>query len=93
MGDVEVLDATSRIALEDLTRSCGVEPAWIEEMVAHGVVAPVEGRHFTVLAMTRIRKARRLERDFSLNPSGVALALDLLDEIERLRAKLARGAR
>lgn len=93
MSDVELLDLSSLVSLEELTRSCGVEVAWVEEMVAHGVIAPVEGEHYTVLAMTRIRKARRLEQDFALNAPGVALALDLLDEIEHLRARLARPVR
>ena len=30
----------------------------------------------------------RLERDFALNTPGVALALDLLDEIDDLRSRL-----
>ena len=37
---------------------------------------------FTSLAIIRVARAKRLERDLSLNPPGVALALDLLDEIE-----------
>jgi len=33
-------------------------------------------------------KARRLQQDLNLNLSGVALVLDLLEEIESLRARL-----
>ena len=43
---------------------------------------------FTSLAIIRVARAKRLERDLSLNPPGVALALDLLDEIEDLRSRL-----
>jgi chaperone modulatory protein CbpM len=89
--DCDVLDASALLSLDELTRSCGVEAAWVEEMVAQGVVAPADGTRYTVFAMSRIRKARRLERDFSLNSSGIALALDLLDEIDRLRARLRHG--
>jgi chaperone modulatory protein CbpM len=32
-----------------------------------------------------------LSRDLEINPAGVALALDLLDQIAALRARLQRG--
>ena len=89
--DFDVLDASTFMTIEELCRACGVDIGWVEEMAAHGVVAPAEGARYTALSITRIRKARRLEQDFSLNAPGVALALDLLDEIERLRARWARG--
>ena len=39
-------------------------------------------------ALRRARTAARLQRDLELNLVGVALALDLMDEIERLRRDL-----
>ena len=39
---------------------------------------------FTRLSVVRVAKARRLERDLDLNPPGVALVLDLLDELDAL---------
>lgn len=86
--DVDILDADTLLELEDLCRVCGVDVAWIEEMTAYGVVAPGAGARYTAIAIARLRKARRLEQDFALNASGVALVLDLLDEIEHLRARL-----
>lgn len=86
--DIDVLDAATLVELEELCRACGVESGWVSEMVAHGVVEPQPDMRFTAVTITRLRRARRLERDFSLNAAGVALALDLLDEIERLRARL-----
>jgi len=46
---------------------------------------------FTGPALRRARLALRLTRDLELNPPGVALALDLLDEIEALKARLQRA--
>jgi chaperone modulatory protein CbpM len=37
-----------------------------------------------------VRTAQRLAHDFQINPPGVALALDLLDEIDALRARVKR---
>lgn len=89
----EIVELAEVTTLEQLCVCCGVEEAWIGDLVAHGVIAPAaptgKARHFAAGTVVRIRKAKRLQRDFELNTSGVALALDLLDEIDRLRARLA----
>ena len=41
-------------------------------------------------ALRRARTAQRLAHDLELNAAAVALVIDLLDEIEALRARLAR---
>jgi len=43
---------------------------------------------FSGTALRRTRLALRLERDLELNLAGVALALDLMEEVERLRRAL-----
>lgn len=43
---------------------------------------------FTTLSIVRVAKARRLERDLGLNLPGVALALDLLDQLDEMRSHL-----
>ena len=48
--------------------------------------------HFTGDALRRARLAVRLERDLELNLAGVALAVELIEEIEQLRRQLrSRG--
>lgn len=92
MDDLELIDAESLVSLAELCRCCGVESAWVAELEAHGIVAPAAGSAaYPGLAILRLRKARRLQKDFNLNAPGLALALDLLDEIDRLRARLARA--
>ena len=64
------------------------------EMVEEGVleprgVTPAEWR-FPGSAVTRAQKALKLARDLRVNWPGAALALDLLDEIERLRLERRR---
>jgi chaperone modulatory protein CbpM len=41
---------------------------------------------FATLSIVRVAKAKRLERDFGLNLPGVALALDLLDQLDEMHA-------
>ena len=38
-----------------------------------------------------MRRIRRLQRDFKANLQSVAVMLDLIDEVERLRAALQRA--
>jgi MerR HTH family regulatory protein len=38
-----------------------------------------------------VRRIRRLQRDFEANLQSVAVMLDLIDEIERLQARLHRA--
>lgn len=88
----EILAATPTCSLAELCDQCQVDAAWISALVEHGVVAP-SGRapaewQFAGVSLVRVNKARRLERDLGLNVSGIALALDLLDEIDSLRARL-----
>lgn len=46
---------------------------------------PPESR-FSGAALSRVLTAKRLARDFEINAPGIALALDLLDEVAALRA-------
>ncbi len=48
---------------------------------------------FTGATLRRARRALRLSHDLEVNAPGVALALDLIDEIDALRARLQRFGR
>ena len=84
------------MTLAELSRACAVHAELIIELVEEGVLAPIgrEPDHwlFTGAHMRRARMALRLQCDLGVNLAGAALALQLLDEIEALRARLrARG--
>lgn len=88
----EVVSSGMVLTVTEVCQSCNVDQAWISEMVGEGVLEP-EGQsetewRFAALHIRRIATARRLEQDFNLNAPGVALALELLDEIDALRARL-----
>ena len=88
-----VLDEGLVVTLAELTRICGSSGRTLQLMVSEGVLrprtggAPAEWR-FDGMAVRRARRALRLRRDLELNLAGTALALDLLDEVETLRARL-----
>ncbi|HZD52035.1 MAG TPA: chaperone modulator CbpM, partial [Woeseiaceae bacterium] len=61
------------------------------EMVEEGVIEPAGGKHaewlFPGHSLVRARAALRLVRDLDLNWPGAALALDLLEELQRLQQR------
>jgi chaperone modulatory protein CbpM len=87
-----VVDHEGGIPLATLCRACGLPVEAVAAMVEMGILEPVGGRRghwrFPGESVRRARTAVRLQRDFELNLEGVALALDLLDRIEELRARL-----
>ena len=86
----EIVEIGAECTLEQICMACKVDPGWITQLVEYGVLEPLEptpsGWRFKSVSIVRVAKARRLERDLGLNPAGVALVLDLLDEIDRLRS-------
>lgn len=82
------------LSTDDLRGICGLSPDQVQAYVAEGIVAPLgagpDQWRFSRLSVITIRRAHRLERDLGLNLAGVALALELMDEVETLKQRLAR---
>ncbi|MGB7757502.1 MAG: chaperone modulator CbpM [Salinisphaera sp.] len=89
----EIVEHSETLTLAQLCRSCGVHAEWVTLLVEHGVLEPVAPRErqwrFATAHLPRVHTARRLARDLDLNASGIALALELMDEIRTLRSRLA----
>lgn len=89
---VELIDEQTTFTLADLCRSCCVEAEFIEALVEEGILEPAgqQGLHlsFTASCLRRTRVTLHLQRDLGVNLSGAALALDLLERIEQLDARL-----
>ena len=84
-----LLDDSAVFTLREMCNACGVHAELVIEMVEEGVLqprgaAPEEWR-FAGDALVRAQKALRLSRDLRVNWPGAALALDLIEELERLR--------
>ena len=83
-----IFDESAILSVKDLSRMCAVDERHIVEFVEEGVLSVVnlssEWR-FTGDALRRARLAVRLERDLELNLAGVALAVELLEELAQLR--------
>jgi len=89
-----IVEEEVRYTLEDLCRACRVDTTQLVALVDEGVLEPA-GRgpadwQFAGPSLPRARVALRLVRDLELDTTGVALVMDLLDEIESLRSQLRR---
>lgn len=89
----EIVDYRETLTLGQLCRSCGVHAEWVTLLVEEGVLEPVSSGQrqwrFAAAHLPRVHAARRLANDLGLNASGIALALQLMDEVRELRARLA----
>ena len=80
--------------LEAFAAACGTEAEFVRLLVDEGLVQPVAQQpawRFGGEELARVRRIRRLQRDFEANLQSVAVMLDLLDEIDRLRSQLQRA--
>ncbi len=89
-----ILEDETRLTLRQLCDACAVRAEYIIELVDVGFIEPsgVERSHwcFNGVTIRRVQKAKRLQHDLGVNLAGVALAIELIDEIESLRARIDR---
>jgi chaperone modulatory protein CbpM len=87
-----VLEEQTGLTLDDLCRACTADSVWIAELVEEGILRPAgdapEQWRFTGLHLHHARVAVRLQRDLGVNLQGAALALQLMEELDALRARL-----
>ncbi|MBS1142827.1 MAG: transcriptional regulator, MerR family [Proteobacteria bacterium] len=90
-----ILEEQTDLSISDVCQACAVQVETIVELVDEGVLNPT-GREphrwrFTGTHLRRATVAIRLQRDLGVNPAGAALALQLLDELEALQARLRKA--
>jgi chaperone modulatory protein CbpM len=89
-----IIEEEIPLTLAELCQACGATEEYVIAWAFEGVLDPI-GRApqewlFTGQALRRARLALRLTRDLEVNPPGVALVLDLLDQIAELQGHLLR---
>lgn len=87
-----LLDDQVYLSLTEISDACATRSDWVIELVEEGILEPSgeERSHwqFSGNSLSRAVRARRLQHDLELNLAGVALVLDLMEEIEALRSRL-----
>jgi chaperone modulatory protein CbpM len=80
------------LTLEQLCHACGVHTDWVISLVEESIIEPqgaeIQVWRFSGDCLVRARSALRLQRDLGVNLAGIALALDLMEELENLRTQL-----
>jgi chaperone modulatory protein CbpM len=88
-----VLEDQTGLGLMDISWACAVHAEAIVELVEEGILSPLgHAPHcwrFNGVHVRRAAMVLRLQRDLGLNLAGAALAVQLLDELAVLRARLA----
>jgi chaperone modulatory protein CbpM len=100
---VNVLTATPMdegvlLDLHALTVACAEPEAWVMELVQVGILEPLprpaaapQAWRFPAQALFTARTVRRLQRDLGVNLEGAALALELMEQLQALQARLVRA--
>jgi chaperone modulatory protein CbpM len=87
-----VLDKTMKLTLNDLCKLCCVSQEEIFQMVEEGILEPHEisqtDWQFHGYELRKVQIALRLQKDLQVNLPGVAVILNLLDEIEELKKQM-----
>jgi chaperone modulatory protein CbpM len=87
-----IVEESITLTLNELSCACSVHAERILDLVEEGILDPVDrnlGRwRFSGASLNRARTALRLQQDLGINLAGAALVLDMMDELECLRAQL-----
>lgn len=89
---IEFDDDTRTYTLGEFCDACSAATDAVVELVESGILVP-QGAHpaewrFSMQALFRYHRARRLQRDLEINLPGIALSLELLEDLEVLRRRV-----
>ncbi len=94
MHSGELLEEEAEMSLAQLCQACELSEVEIVKLVDEGIIEPVGHKpaawRFHAVSLRRVRITRNLQQELGVNTQGAALALDLLEELEELRARLRR---
>jgi len=92
--EASVVENEVHMSIVELSHAARTPQELIMSWVSEGVLSPIGSSpkdwRFTGDSLKRAKTAAHLTHDLELNVPGVALALDLLDEIAQLRSRLLR---
>jgi chaperone modulatory protein CbpM len=82
----------SSVTLQELCEISHLSLQQINDLVEYGIIHPYDETSdewmFNIAQLVRIKRALRLQQDLEINLAGLAVVLDLLDELEALRARI-----
>jgi len=89
----QMLDENVLLELPEFCACLRVEPGWVGELVAAGVIEPhgpsPDAWSFPASALARARVTVRLVEDLGVNLAGAAVILDLIEHRRELERRLS----
>ena len=90
--ETTIVEHEVHLSIVELSHATRTPEEMIMDWVTEGMLSPAgsspQDWRFGGDSLRRAKTAAHLAHDLELNTPGVALALDLLDEIDRLRSQL-----
>lgn len=91
---IEIMNEETLFTLHEICERFGVRGEFIVELVDYGVITPLKENSaddwvFDAAALARLSRALRLQHDLEINLPGIAISLDLLDDVQRLRRQVS----
>lgn len=87
----ERVDEQCSFDLKRFAEACGQTPEWVLQLLEHDILPnrPDHRIHqFFGEDISRAQRAYRLQRDFDASLTAVAMMLDLIDEVQKLRREV-----
>jgi chaperone modulatory protein CbpM len=86
------VEENPELTLDELCSACGITPHFIHELIEFGALdcedVALEIYRFQPEQLRRVRTIVHLHHDLEINIPGAALAVELMEEMERMRAKI-----
>jgi len=80
------------LTLNELCEVCQISSDYIHDLIEYEIIHPRDKQQeewvFELAELKRIKTTLRLQRDLDVNLAGAVVVLDLLEELEELRAQL-----
>lgn len=81
----------SLLTVNEICEICHISMDTVEELIAFEIIHPKQTSQnelvFDMHDLQRVKSALRLQHDLEINLAGVAVVLDLLDELHELRER------
>jgi chaperone modulatory protein CbpM len=79
------------LTLDELCNICNVQQDFISNLIEYDIIHPEQTSEtwvFNIVSLQRIKRVQRVQKDLDVNLPGVAIILELMDELEMLRGKV-----
>lgn len=92
IDEQQLYEVEAWLSLSELCERCGLKQALVVELVDLGLITPktvTAGQwRFQVATLPTLHQAMRLRRELDLDWQGVAVAMDLLEQLRALRQQV-----